>query len=146
MNVLLGRQHVLSPTSTLLATASAISYQVTCLVSCHSAVSYVASLFVSNCFSYWFLLFLPLLLFSCFPFLLLQSDGLACIFFCPRVYCGSLHVQFTMLRLFAIGVSVSYFGTTEIVSLGRISARTLVVLDVDGWKYQFHVKNKHTCV
>ena len=49
-------------------------------------------------------------------------------FFPPRIHCVlALHGKITSLYIFAMYISVL--------------APTLVVLDVDGWKYHFNVKN-----
>ena len=66
---------------------------------------------------------------------------LACMFlFLPACSLRlALHGQITLLRLQC--VPLSYFVTAELV---YAPARTLVVLDVDVWKYHLHVKNIHT--
>ena len=102
-----------------------------------------------------FLFFLLLYLFYSLP------GSLVCrlAYFCFQHACSlrlALHGQITSLHILSMMcVSVSQFVTTELVPLMykasalvylrmrcEASARTLVVLDVDGWKYQFHMK-KH---
>ena len=65
-------------------------------------------------------------------------------FSCPRVQGGSLHGQITLLYVQHVSLSRSFGAQSS--SLWEVSAPTLLiaVLDLFGWKYQFHVKNAHT--
>ena len=57
---------------------------------------------------------------------------------------GHITCRLDPLAAFAMCISILWFVTTELVSLYEAIARTLVVLDVDGWKYQFIVQNTHS--
>ena len=57
---------------------------------------------------------------------------------------GPLITLLTSIVSIIVQSCLLFIVTTELVSLWEASARTLVVLDVDGWKYQFDVKNSHT--
>ena len=56
----------------------------------------------------------------------------------------ALHGQITLLYLRSVCAFVSQYVTTELVSMMMRCRQTLVVLGVDGWKYQFNVKSTRT--
>ena len=80
-------------------------------------------------------------------FFLFVANNLVCglaSLVCPRVHCGCNCIMAkSPCAAFTLCISVSKFLITELISLGSVSARTLIVLDVEGWKYPNINQNTH---
>ena len=121
-----------------------------------NASSAVLLVVVAGCCALFFIVFVPpgfplsiffaSLVQALFPFpFILQTVWCAClhiVVFFPRAHCASHCLAKSPCRIRFVYLCL--VGCDHRARLYEASARTLVVLDVGGWKYQFYVKNAHT--
>ena len=100
-------------------------------------------------FPFFFVFFFlsNLFLFSFLVFLFVTRNSLVCwvlhaLVSCRRAHCGSHRMAKSPCCICNLHLRLAVCDLRESPSLKEDSAaRTLAVLDVDGWKYQFHAKN-----